>query len=111
MKNFIQPGCTVEFAAPYDRLSGQGALIGTIFGVATMDVLSGARAPFALDGVFELTKADSQAWTEGAKIYWDNTAKNCTTTAMSNTLIGVCTEAVANTAGLVLGRVRLGIVA
>ncbi len=111
MKNYIQPGEVIEFAAPYDRLSGQGALIGTIFGVATIDVLSGVRAPFELEGVFELAKADSQAWTEGAKIYWDNTNKVCTTTSMSNTLIGVASEAVASTAGLVLGRVRLGIVA
>ncbi len=111
MKNFIQPGHTVTFAAPYDRSSGQGALIGTIFGVAQNDVLSGVDCPFCVEGVFELVKVGSQAWTEGAKIYWDNTNKYCTTTAMSNTLIGVCTKAVGSGAGETLGRVRLGIVA
>src|SRR5665213_3870397 len=89
MKNFIQPGETVTFAAPYDRLSGQGALIGTIFGVAQEDVLNTVRAPFCIEGVFELAKADSQAWTEGAKIYWDDTNKVCTTPAMSLSLIHI----------------------
>lgn len=111
MKNFIQPGNLIFAAAPYDRLSGQGALIGSMFGVATNDTLNGVTGEWAVRGVFELTKTNSQAWTVGAKIYWDDTAHACTTVAMSNTLIGVATEAVASTAGLVVGRVLLGIVA
>jgi len=111
MKNFIQEGKVLELAAPYDVVSGAGALIGSIFGVATSTLLSGVTGNFGVEGVFELAKADSQAWTVGAKIYWDNTAKNCTTTSSGNTLIGVATEAVAVTAGLILGKVKLGIVA
>jgi predicted RecA/RadA family phage recombinase len=108
MKNMIQQGDTLELAAPYDRTSGQGALIGSIFGVAQVDVLSGVRASFAVAGVFDLTKA-SGAVTEGAKLYWDNTAKNVTTTSTSNTLIGCATQAAAS--GDATARVRLGIVA
>jgi predicted RecA/RadA family phage recombinase len=33
-------------------------------------------------------KAAGQAWAGGAKIYWNNTAKNFTTTASGNTLCG-----------------------
>jgi predicted RecA/RadA family phage recombinase len=99
----------MEFAAPYDRLSGQGALIGAIFGVATKDILSGVRGNFKTRGVFTLAKNSAEAWTEGAKIYWDNTAKQCTTTATSNSLIGVAAAAAANPSST--GDVRLGIVA
>ncbi|MCB1470839.1 MAG: DUF2190 family protein, partial [Rhizobiaceae bacterium] len=48
-----------------------------------------------------------QAWTAGAKIYWDDTNKRTTNVATSNTLIGVATEAVAGGAGDTIGRVRL----
>jgi predicted RecA/RadA family phage recombinase len=111
MKNFVQPGVNVTLAAPYDRLSGEGALIGSLFGVASVDVDSGDDAVFVTEGVFDLAKAASQAWTVGAKIYWDNTNKVCTTTSTSNTLIGVAIAAVGSGAGETVGRVRLGIVA
>jgi predicted RecA/RadA family phage recombinase len=61
----------------------------------------------ALVGVFDLTKIGSQAWTAGAKVYWDNTNKRSTTVATDNTLIGVATEAVASGAGDTISRVRL----
>lgn len=96
MKNFIQRGETLTLAAPYDRLSGEGALVGSIFGVAAGDVLSGADGEFTVIGVFELPKTSAQAWTQGVKVYWDNTNKVVTTTATSNTLIGVAVAAAAN---------------
>ncbi|WP_018407923.1 DUF2190 family protein [Methylocystis rosea] len=107
--SFIQSGEAVEFAAPYAVASGAGALIGAIFGVAQTTLGNGERGAFQLCGVWELAKNSAEAWTEGAKIYWDNTNKRCTTTASGNTLIGVATEAAANPSSV--GRVRLGIVA
>ena len=61
----------------------------------------------ALVGVFDITKVGSQAWTVGARVYWDDTNKRCTTVATENTLIGVAVEAVASGAGDTIGRVRL----
>ena len=107
MKNYVQSDETIVVLAPYDVASGAGALVGSLFGVAVNAALSGAKVPLKTRGVYTLVKADSQAWTVGAKIYWDNTAKNCTTTATSNTLIGCATAAVASSAGLVTGTVRL----
>ena len=60
-----------------------------------------------LTGVYDLPKTASQAWTVGAKVYWDNTAKACTTTVGSNTLIGIAVLAVGGGAGETTGRVRL----
>lgn len=111
MKNFVQPGVNITLLAPYAVTSGQGALVGSLFGVASADYASGAAGEFVTEGVFDLTKVGSQAWTVGAKIYWDNTNERCTTTAESNTLIGVAVVAVGSGAGETVGRVRLGIVA
>ncbi len=41
-------------------------------------------------------KATSQAWTVGDKLYWDDTAKNWTTTSTNNTLSGYVAEPAAN---------------
>ncbi|MBZ0138238.1 MAG: DUF2190 family protein [Pseudorhodoplanes sp.] len=107
MKNYVQPGNTVTLTAPYDVASGDGLLVGAIFGVATGAAANGEAIETALVGVFDLKKVGSQAWAVGDKIYWDNTAKQATKTATDNTLIGVAIEAVGNGAGETVGRVRL----
>ena len=87
--------------------SGDGVLVGSIFGIASADAAWNDPVEAALTGVFDLTKVGSQAWTVGAKVYWDDTNKRTTSVATSNTLIGVATEAVAGGAGDTIGRVRL----
>ena len=104
MKNFVQKGDVVTAAAPYDRSSGQGALIGNIFGVASADVLSGADGEFQVEGVFDLTKARGSV-SQGDMIFWDDSAKNCTKTATGNSRIGMATQAQAS--GDATVRVRL----
>lgn len=105
MKNFIQAGEHLTVAAPYDVSSGGGALVGSLFGVAAADAVSGADVVLCTEGVYALAKTSAQAWTLGAKVYWDNTDKVCTTTATSNTLIGVAVAAAANPSST--GTVRL----
>ena len=94
-KNFIQPGNTLTLTAPSDVSSGDGVLVGTIFGIAAGAAVSGAEFEAMTEGVFEMTKATG-AITQGAKVYWDNTNKNVTTTATANTLIGAATVAAAS---------------
>ena len=107
MKNYVQDGDTDTLPAPYAVTSGQGVLIGAMFGVAARDAANGAEVELNLVGVFDLPKAASQAWTVGQRIYWDNTAKNTTNVVGTNTLIGVATIPVGGTAGETTGRVRL----
>jgi predicted RecA/RadA family phage recombinase len=91
MQNYVQPGNTISLTAPYNRLSGEGAKVGSIFGVACGDVLSTIVGEFAVVGVFDLARATGagSAWTEGALIYWDDSAKVVTEHSTGNTLIGV----------------------
>lgn len=107
MKNYVQPGNTITLTAPYAVTSGDGLLVGAIFGVAAGAAAIGEAVEAALVGVYDLKKVASQAWAAGDKIYWDNSAKNTTKTLTSNTLIGVATEAVAGGATDLIGRVRL----
>lgn len=105
MKNYVQPGETLTLTAPYQVAGGAGLLVGSIFAVATGDAASGAIVEGRTVGVYDLAKVSAQAWTVGALIYWDDSAKNCTTTASTNKLIGVAAAAAANPSAT--GRVRL----
>lgn len=107
MKNFVQRGDVISVTAPANVSAGAGVLVGSIFGVAVNTALSGAPVEIATRGVFDLTKAGSQAWTVGVRVYWDDTAKNCTTNASTNKLIGVAVAAVGSGAGETIGRVLL----
>lgn len=107
MKNYVQPGQTLTVAAPYAVASGAGVLVGSLFGVASTAVGSGADVEIVTEGVFDLPKVGSQAWSVGARVYWDDTNKHCTTTASTNKLIGVAVAAVGSGAGETTGRVRL----
>lgn len=89
MRNFVQPGDTIGVLAPYALTPGAGALVGSIFGVALNAAANGAAVELKRTGVFDLAKATGEAWTVGAKVYWDNTNKRLTTTSAGNTLVGV----------------------
>lgn len=105
MKNYVQKGDTIALTAPYAVTSGAGLLVGSIFGVAETAAALGATVEAALVGVFDLAKATGAAWTQGQKIYWDDTAKVCTGTVGTNKLVGVAVLAAAS--GDAVGRVRL----
>ncbi|MFW8636705.1 DUF2190 family protein [Cribrihabitans pelagius] len=96
MKNFIQSGENISLVAPADVLSGAGVLVGSLFGVATADALTGETVTIVRRGVFELPKLSAQAWTVGAKVYWNDTAKECTTVASGNTLVGLAVQVAAD---------------
>jgi len=53
MKNFVQPGNTITLTAPYAVASGDGLLVGSIFGIAAGDAALGEPVETALVGIFD----------------------------------------------------------
>lgn len=96
MKNYIQRGENLTLTAPADVNSGEGVLVGAMFGVAAGTAKSGDDVTLVRKGVFQLKKLAAQAWTVGAKIYWNKTDNHCTTVASGNTLIGYAVSAAAD---------------
>lgn len=88
MKNFIQSGNVVTVTAPANLVSGQGALVGAVFGVAANDALQGAPVEILRQGIFVLGAVTADTLATGDKVYWDNTAKRITKTATNNVLVG-----------------------
>ena len=89
MKNYVKDDERVVVTAPYAVASGGGCLVGSIFGVAESAIASGAKGVLVLEGTFTLPKLTGTAYTEGARVYWDDTNKWCTLVASTNKLIGV----------------------
>ena len=107
MKNYVQKGDTLTLTAPYDVAAGAAFQVGSIIAVATSAALSGATVEGLTAGVVDVAKVSAQAWTVGAPIYWDDTAKNFTTDddEGGNALAGVAVAIAANPSAT--GRVRL----
>jgi predicted RecA/RadA family phage recombinase len=95
MKNFVQEGNMVYAPAPGGGiLSGQGALIGGMFGVAAVDAAAGVALAWWLKGIYSLPKLAGAAWSVGQIIYWDSVAKQCNSVGPASTtvpVIGVAT--------------------
>lgn len=92
MKNYVLSGTTLTLTAPRALTSGGGVLVGFIFGVASDDAAISTPVEVCTVGVYDLTK-DVSSFAQGDKVYWDNTAFACTSTATANKLIGAATQA------------------
>lgn len=93
MRNFVQQGDVLDAIAPSGGVvSSTAYLIGKAFGVAAASAAEGEVFALAVEGVVSLPKA-SGAITQFAAVYWDDAAKNVTTTSSGNTKIGYASAA------------------
>jgi predicted RecA/RadA family phage recombinase len=106
MKNFIQNGDMVSVTAPAGGIaSGQGVLVGSLFGVAAKTAAEGESVEIATTGVYELPKAPATVIAQGARVAWDDAAKQVVLPGAGLYPIGVAVLAAGN--GPAVARVRL----
>ena len=97
MRNYIQNGHIVRVTTPAGGIASGDALIaGSIFGIAAYSAAEGDPLELATTGVYKLPKASAAVLTVGARVAWDNTAKQVTTPAAGRFPIGVAVEAAGN---------------
>lgn len=96
MRNYIQKGENLTLPAPYNVASGDGALIGSIFGIAAEDALSGADVDLVTVGVFAIKKTSALAISVGDIVYWHDDTKLVNKTSASGVRVGVAVQAAAN---------------
>lgn len=96
MKTYQSSGNVLEFTAPTGGVvSGAPVLIGSLLVVPAVTVAQTLDFNGVARGVFDLPKATDDAFSEGEKVYWDDSAKKITETAGGNTLVGVALAPVA----------------
>lgn len=106
MKNFIQRGDMVTITAPTGGVtSGQAVLVGNLFGVGAKTAAEGESVEMATVGVYELPKLASAVIAAGARVAWDDTAKQVVLPGTGMVPIGIATLAAGN--GVATVRVRL----
>lgn len=94
MKNYIQSGHIVRVTAPAGGITSGGALIvGSIFGIAAYSSAEGDPIELATTGIYQLPKASAAVLTVGARVAWDDAAKEVNTLATGRFPIGVAVEA------------------
>ena len=107
--NFIQPGRHITVTAPTGgALSGEGVLIGTLFGIAQYDAAEGAEVEILTEGVVDIGKTSALAISVGDRLFWDATNKVVNKTATAQVCVGVAVSAAANPSDTV--RIKLGAV-
>lgn len=106
MNNYVQHGSTLtHVVAGAPVVSGQALLVGSLFGICSTAQAVGEEVELALVGVYTLPKTVTDTPSAFALAYWDDTAKEVTTTSTDNTLIGVFAKAAGN--GDTVAQVRL----
>ena len=107
MKNFIAVGNRFTLIATVATVSGAGLQVGSIFGVAENTAAIGESLTLVMNGIFDLPKPGTQAWTLGQTIYWDSAVARVTNVVATNIRIGIAVLVVGAGAGETTGRVRL----
>ncbi len=106
MKNFIQNGDMISVTALAGGVaSGQGIVVGSLFGVAAKAAAEGESVEIATVGVYDLPKAPATVIAQGARVAWDDTAKQVVLPGAGMYPIGVAVLAAGN--GTTAVRVRL----
>src|SRR5512144_1714474 len=109
MKAYIQPARTLTVTTPAGGvLSGDGVLIGTLFGIAQYDAVESAELEILTEGVVEIGKTSALQIGVGDRLFWDATNKVVNKTATAQVCVGVAVSAAANPSATV--RMKLGAV-
>ena len=109
MRNYIAPGKSITVTAPTGGvMSGDGVLIGTLFGIAQFDAVEGAEAEILTEGVVEIGKTSALSIGVGDRLFWDPTNKVVNKTATAQICVGVAVSAAANPSDTV--KMKLGAV-
>lgn len=106
MKKFIQTGDIITVTAPVGGVqSGDGLLIGSLFGIAAVTATEGESVEIATRGVYALPKDPAAVIAVGDRVAWDDAAKQIKPPAVGLYPVGIATEAAGN--GVATVRVRL----
>jgi len=90
MKTFKQGGEILTLTAPSGGVvSGTAYLIGSLVVIATETVAQTLPFTALAVGAVDVPKVVEEGWTEGLKLYWDDSAKKFTSVVSTNTLVGV----------------------
>lgn len=90
MQTLINEGEVLDVVLAADATTEVPFLLGDLLVVPVKSGLSGETIACVAQGNVFLPKVTGTAITAGAKVYWNDTAKNITTTSSGNKHVGYC---------------------
>ncbi|MBT3361452.1 MAG: DUF2190 family protein [Rhodospirillales bacterium] len=105
MKTFIQDGNIITVTAAANIASGDGVLVGNIFGISVLDAVAGDEVEIATVGVYELPKLSTAVIAQGDRVAWNSSTGKVVVPATGMFPLGVATLAAGN--GTATIKVRL----
>lgn len=103
MKNFVSPGDSITVTATAAASSGDGVLVGSLFGIASGDAAIGDKLVLTTRGVFRMAKVSTDVLAVGSPVYWDaaNSLAVASDASGANAEIGLAVTAAGNPSGTV----------
>lgn len=92
-KNYVSDGRYVTVTAVAAVSSGDGVLIGNLFGVAQKDAAIGEDFVIDTKGIYDLPCLSTDDISVGEALYWDDGNSRLTVTATANYFVGVGADA------------------
>jgi len=106
MKTFIQNGDVITVTAPTGGVTtGDGVIVGSMFGVAAFTAAEGEAVEIATRGVYVLPKEPTVVIAVGAQVAWNASAKQIDLPGTGLYPVGIAIEAAGN--GTTIVAVRL----
>lgn len=84
---FVQDGLAINYRPTETVSAGDIVVLGSLIGIAKLDIAANTLGALATVGVFEIDKA-AEAVTLGAVLYWDAAEQKVTATETGNVYIG-----------------------
>lgn len=87
---FVHDGANTDYTPGADVAAGEVVVQGDLVGVTKRPLPANILGSLCVEGVFDVPKASgaSTAIAAGATVYWNSAAKQATTTASGNKLMG-----------------------
>lgn len=92
MRNYVQKGENLTIPAPIAVASGDVLVVGDLHGIVAGDAAEDEPCDLVTVGVFALPKVGADSFDVGDPVYFDSATKLVTSTATSNTKIGVAVK-------------------
>lgn len=84
---YVQKGEAIDYRPTENVAAGDVIVLGTLVGIARLDIVANTLGSLAIVGCFEAPKATGEI-TAGAVVFWDATNSQVTTTATGNPYLG-----------------------
>lgn len=101
---YVQRGETIDYIPAADVNAGDVVQVGTIVGIAKLDIKAGALGALAIVGAYDFVKGTG-AIAFGAPLYWDGEKA---TTSQTDTYLGIAIAAAKSEDGTVRAVINVG---